>query len=57
METGIIQMQDIFKFQQEGYDASGSGKVIGRYVATGRVPEFYEEMRSRGLDVDMSLFK
>ncbi len=54
METGIIQMQEIFRFQQEGYDSNG--KVLGRFVATGRVPEFYEEMRSRGLDVDMSLF-
>lgn len=54
METGVIQMQEIFKYQQEGYDSNG--KVNGRFLATGRVPEFYEEMRSRGLDVDMSIF-
>ena len=54
METGIIQMQEIYRFKQEGYDANG--KVLGHFAATGRVPEFYEEMRSRGLDVDMSLF-
>ena len=54
METGIIQMQEIFRFQQEGYDAEG--RVRGHFVATGRVPEFYEEMRKRGLEVDMSLF-
>jgi pilus assembly protein CpaF len=54
METGIIQMQEIFRFQQEGYDAEG--RVRGHFMATGRVPEFYEEMRKRGLEVDMSLF-
>ncbi len=54
METGIIQMQEIFRFQQEGYDAEG--RVRGQFVATGRVPEFYEDMRKRGLEVDMSLF-
>ncbi len=25
--------------------------------STGRVPEFYEDLRSRGLAVDMSIFK
>ncbi len=54
METGIIQMQDIFRYEQEGYDEDG--KLKGRFVATGQVPEFYEQMRKRGLDVDMSIF-
>jgi len=54
MEAGIIQLQDIFVYQQEGYDEKG--KVKGRFEATGRVPEFYEDMRARGLDVDMTLF-
>lgn len=55
METGIIQLQDIFVYKQEGYDESG--RVKGHFHATGRVPEFYEDMRARGLDVDMSLFQ
>ena len=55
VESGIVSMQDIFKFQQEGFDSDG--KVKGRYMATGSVPEFYEEMRQRGLQVDMSIFK
>ncbi|MFK5915020.1 MAG: ATPase, T2SS/T4P/T4SS family [Woeseiaceae bacterium] len=54
MESGIIQMQDIFRFEQDGYDEDG--KVTGTYKATGQVPEFYEKMRKRGLDVDMTLF-
>lgn len=55
MESGIIQLQDIFVYKQEGYDENG--KVKGSFHATGRVPEFYEDMRARGLDVDMTLFE
>ncbi len=54
MESGVIQMQDIFHFVQEGYDENG--KIVGHFAATGQVPEFYEQMRKRGLDVDMSIF-
>jgi len=54
VESGIVQMQDIFRYQQEGYDANG--KVTGHYEATGAIPHFYEEMRQRGLPVDMSIF-
>ena len=53
-EGDMVQMQDIFRFQQEGYD--DEGKVKGHYHATGRVPEFYEDLRKRGLQVDMNIF-
>ncbi len=55
MESGVIQLQDIFRFEQEGYDENG--KVIGEFKATGQIPEFYENLRRRGLDVDMSIFQ
>jgi pilus assembly protein CpaF len=55
MESGVVQMQDIFLFKQKGLD--GEGKVVGTFKATGRVPEFYEELKQRGLEVDLSLFK
>lgn len=54
MESGIVSMQDIFKYQQEGFDEEG--RVKGHFTATGSVPEFYEEMRQRGLNPDMSIF-
>mgnify|MGYP003384228043 FL=1 len=54
MEGEIIQMQDIFKYKQEGFTADG--KVTGRFMATGRVPEFYEDLQARGINVDMSIF-
>ena len=55
VESGIVQLQDIFKYQQEGFD--DKGMVTGRFMATGAVPEFYEDLRQRGLNVDMSIFK
>jgi pilus assembly protein CpaF len=54
-EGDMVQMQDIFRFQQQGFD--NNGRVKGYFHATGRVPEFYEDLRSRGLSVDMSIFK
>lgn len=55
VESGIVSMQDIFKYQQEGFDENG--RVTGRFMATGIVPQFYEDLRQRGIDVDMSIFK
>lgn len=54
METGVVQMQNIFVFKQQGLDENG--RVLGEFVATGRVPEFYEELKQCGLSVDMSIF-
>ena len=47
-------MQDIFVYKQQGF--GDDGKVKGEFIATGRVPEFYEELKQRGLPVDMSIF-
>ena len=55
VESGVVQMQDIFRYQQEGFD--NDGHVKGRFIATGRVPEFYEDLRQRGVKVDMSIFQ
>jgi len=53
-EGDIVQMQDIFVFKQAGFDENG--KVKGEFLATGRIPEFYDELRQRGLPVDMNIF-
>ena len=55
IESNTIQLTDIFRYQQSGFDEDG--RVQGKYVATGIVPTFYEELRSRGVDVDMSIFQ
>jgi pilus assembly protein CpaF len=55
MEGEIITMQDIFVFKQEGFDANN--KVTGRFVPTGFIPRFYEDLRRRGVEVDMTIFR
>jgi pilus assembly protein CpaF len=47
VESGKIQLQDIFVFARDGYTAEG--KVKGDFVATGAVPEFLEELRGAGV--------
>ncbi|MEX2479451.1 MAG: ATPase, T2SS/T4P/T4SS family, partial [Gammaproteobacteria bacterium] len=54
VEGGTIQMQDIFVYEQTGFN--DKGRVVGEFKATGRVPEFYEDLRKRGISVDMSIF-
>jgi pilus assembly protein CpaF len=54
-EGNVITMQDVFKFQQRGYGAGG--EVVGDYVPTGAVPKFVHDLRARGIDVDMNMFR
>lgn len=54
IEHSVVSMQDIFRFEQEGF--TPEGKVRGRCVATGHVPEFYQDLVRRGIEVDMSIF-
>ena len=54
MERGVIQMQEIFKFQRLGfYD---NGRIRGNFVPCGYIPTFYEELRGFGVDLDLSIF-
>jgi pilus assembly protein CpaF len=54
IEGTTIQLSEIFKYQQEGFD--DDGRVAGKFMATGTVPTFYEELKARGIPVDMSIF-
>lgn len=54
MEGDQIVLQDIFYFKQEGIDASG--KTRGVFMATGWIPEFFEDLQKRGYEVDMGIF-
>ena len=54
VESGTVQLQDIFVYRQEGLD--DERRVRGRFEATGAVPTFYEELRSFGMEVDLSAF-
>ena len=54
-ESGMILMQDIFTFEQEGFDEKFH--VIGHHTATGNIPRFIDELRQSGdLQLDMSVF-
>lgn len=54
MQGEVISLQDIFVFKQEGLDKKR--KVIGRYVPTGFIPKFVEEMEQKGMKISRSLF-
>ncbi|HEX7370633.1 MAG TPA: ATPase, T2SS/T4P/T4SS family [Rhodanobacteraceae bacterium] len=56
IESGTIQTQPLFTFKV--HDMRGpNGKVRGTFAPTGTVPEFYEDLASRGVGVDLSIFK
>ena len=55
VESGTVQLQDIFIFDQQGVDENG--KVKGSFKATGNIPTFYEELRDIGLEVDLDVFR
>ncbi|MBI5818815.1 MAG: Flp pilus assembly complex ATPase component TadA [Verrucomicrobia bacterium] len=54
MEKDVVVMQDMFIFKQTGLDPRG--KVLGYFTATGSVPTFIDEVRTRGLQLDRSVF-
>ena len=55
IERSTVQMSEIFRFSQEGYDANG--RVMGKYVATGVVPQLWEEFADRGINMNRDIFK
>ena len=55
MEVDIVTLQDIFYYKQEGF--TDDGKMRGRFVASGFVPKFYDELQRRGIPVNMSIFR
>ena len=56
VESGKIQLQEIFAFERDGY--TPEGRVRGRFVATGAVPEFLEELREAGIQTpDLGIFE
>ena len=55
MEQSTIQLNEIFRFQQTGFDENG--RVKGHFQATGQVPEFYEALAKRGIPVNLDIFR
>jgi len=55
IESGTIQLQDIFVYKQRGFDEYG--KVRGDFSPTGFIPSFYEELAEIGYQTDLDIFK
>jgi pilus assembly protein CpaF len=55
MEGEIITMQDIFVFDKMGI--TESGKVMGRFRATGIRPRFYDRLTSCGITLSPEIFQ
>jgi len=56
MESGKIQIQELFKFENQGY-AGGNGRIHGHFTGCDMVPGFYDALRASGNDLDISIFK
>lgn len=54
MEGDIITLQDIFRYDNQGYD--DRGKLTGRFVAAGVRPKFMEKLQVAGVSVPDDLF-
>lgn len=55
VESGTVQLQDIFRYDQRGVD--DNRRIQGEFTATGAIPTFYEELRNMGVEVDLSFFR
>ncbi len=53
MEGDTIILDDIFRFEQTGYEG---GKVIGQYKAMGVRPKCYEQFEQMGVKLPLSVF-
>ncbi len=49
-----IDLRDIFFFKQAGVEASG--KVIGEFKATGYIPSFIDEIKTKGIALSSDVF-
>lgn len=54
MQGDVITLSEIFMYKQEGIDKNR--KIIGRFVPTGFIPKFVEEMEQKGLKISRGLF-
>jgi len=54
MQGDIITLQDIFMFKQEGM--SKQGKIVGKFMPTGFIPKFIENLEKKGYKVPRGLF-
>ena len=56
MESGKIQIQELFKYVSQGYTGPDN-QVAGYFTGCDLMPGFYENLRATGNDLDISIFK
>jgi pilus assembly protein CpaF len=54
MESGVISLQDVFVFEEEGFGENG--KIQGKFVPTAYIPDFYQELIRRRIPVNTDIF-
>ena len=54
IESNRIQLQELFRFEQQGRDAKGG--VVGRFNGCNAVPAFYDSLREAGIPLDLAIF-
>ncbi|MFV0576190.1 MAG: CpaF family protein [Vibrio sp.] len=54
MEGEVITMSEIFKFVRSGVNEKG--EVQGQYIATGIIPDCFESLLKRGIDLPVDIF-
>jgi pilus assembly protein CpaF len=55
MESDVITLQDIFRFEVEGVTSNGA--VLGRLAATGLRPTFQSKFDKHGIELPLELFQ
>ena len=53
LESGIVTMQELYRFEQQDVDASGT--IRGELVPTGITPTFAERFKKAGIHIEMGL--
>ncbi|MBY0370295.1 Flp pilus assembly complex ATPase component TadA [bacterium] len=54
MQGDVVTMQEIFGFRKTGMDKNR--KVIGKFVATGFIPKFIDELEQQGIKIPRGIF-
>ena len=54
MEDNTITTQDIFRFEQNGFD--DTGKAIGQFASTGLQPSFMDKFEQNGVELPADFF-
>ncbi|QYD72397.1 Flp pilus assembly complex ATPase component TadA [Paraburkholderia edwinii] len=54
MESGVIQLQDVFVFRETGFGANG--RIQGDFVPTAYIPDFYQDLLRRSIAVNTDIF-